>query len=50
MRRESMVSQAEQARLMILIEQLQREGKSEQEIHAAVDEAVVERTALQRSS
>ncbi|HEX4519853.1 MAG TPA: hypothetical protein VH063_09765 [Gaiellaceae bacterium] len=42
----SIESPAEQQRLRILIEQLQRQGKTEQQINRVLDEAVAERALL----
>ncbi len=39
MRNETEINKAQQYRLMILIEQLQRQGRTEREIDAAVREA-----------
>ena len=43
MTKERQISPAEENRLRILIEQLQRQGKSEQEITSVIGEAVAER-------
>ncbi len=43
MTKERTISPAEENRLRILIEQLQRQGKTEQEITSVIGEAVAER-------
>ena len=43
MTKERTISPAEENRLRILIEQLQRQGKTEQEIVSVIGEAVAER-------
>lgn len=49
MRQESMKSSSEHDRLLFLVEQLQRQGKSEQEINQVLDEAISEQVAARQS-
>ncbi len=48
MTKERTISPAEENRLRILIEQLQRQGKTEQEITSVIGEAVAERVDATR--
>ncbi len=50
MRQGSMRTSAEHDRLLFLVEQLQREGKSEQQINQVLDAAIAERAAAARNS
>ncbi len=45
----SMRNATEHDRLLFLVEQLQRQGKSEQQINEVLAEAIAERTATQHS-
>jgi hypothetical protein len=50
MRQGSMHGSAQHDRLLFLVEQLQRQGKSEQEINERIDEAIAEQAAAQQSA
>jgi hypothetical protein len=50
MRQGSMNTSAEHDRLLFLVEELQRQGKSEQEINQVLDRAIAERAAARQAS
>ncbi len=50
MKQRSMYDPEQHDRLLFLVEQLQRQGKSEQEINERIDEAIAEQAAAQQSA